>query len=122
MLVRPCCVSAGPVNHAEDAVGANKFPRENGVAAVGWVAGQSLSDRWNCMPPSVSDAPGAPPFTLVWSISMPSSYSVVAPVGGVFAVQGPAAIPLPVVVVGSVKVSRIRDIVVNAHRARGCLR
>ncbi len=53
------------------------------------------------MPPSVSAAPGAPPFTLVWSMSMPSSYSLVVPVGAAPGVQGPAARPLPVVFAGA---------------------
>jgi hypothetical protein len=40
MLVRPCRVSASPVNHAENAVRTHKFPRENGVATVGWIPRQ----------------------------------------------------------------------------------
>jgi len=52
------------------------------------------------MPPSFSDASGAPPFSFVWSKSMPSSYSVVVPDGGPEGVQRPAARPLPVVFAG----------------------
>lgn len=55
----------------------------------------------DAMPPSVSEAPGAPPFYLVWSMSMPSSYSLVVPVGVAKGVQGPAPRPLPVVFAGA---------------------
>src|SRR6516165_2853261 len=55
----------------------------------------SLWESIDAIPPSVSDAPGAPPFTLVWSMSMPSSYSVVVPVGAAPGVHGPAKRPLP---------------------------
>src|ERR1035438_6185296 len=46
-------------------------------------------------PPSVRLAPGAPPFSLVWSISSPSSYSVVVPFGCP-GVHLPPATPFPV--------------------------
>src|SRR5208282_5143370 len=42
VLVGPCGVSAVLVNYAEDGVGADEFPGENGFAAVGGIADEAL--------------------------------------------------------------------------------
>jgi hypothetical protein len=87
------------VNGAEDAVGANESPRVNGIAAITWVADQFLgidgSQAAVCQ-----RCPGRAAIQpRVWSRSMPSSYSVLVPVGGAPAVQGPGGTPLPVAIV-----------------------
>src|ERR1035441_7423112 len=42
MLIRPCRVSASLMDHAEDAIGPDKLPRENGTATTARVARQLL--------------------------------------------------------------------------------
>src|SRR5215469_6033155 len=74
----------------------------------------SLWESIDAMPPSVSDAPGAPPFTLVWSMSMPSSYSVVVPVGVPLGVQGPAARPFTGGFCRGIQAPVIGDVVIHA--------
>src|ERR1039458_8457409 len=60
--------------------------KSHGITGLQPFAGSrtSLLVSMEAMPPSVRAAPGAPPFTLVWSMSMPSSYSLVVPFWGVF--------------------------------------
>src|SRR5690349_390418 len=73
----------------------------------GKTGAQSLAGSWGSFRgsiartvPSVREAPGAPPFNRLCCISMPSSYSVVKPVGFAPGVQGPGPFPLPVITFG----------------------
>jgi len=70
------------------------------------------------MPPS--DPAGAPPFSRLWLTSIPSSNSVVVPVGGAPGLHRPGApaTPFPVVAAGRVERAVIGHVIEGADGAR----
>src|SRR6516162_2267071 len=92
MLVRPGGVAAGSMYHAKNGIRSNKVPRKTGAQPL-LGSRSSFLGSIDRIPPSTPG--GAPPFSNFWLMSIPSSNSVVVPVGTVKGTQSSGLPPTP---------------------------